>query len=110
MWADAQRVMAAQPSIGGAHCESYVIPFLVPRRKLWLTPRAGVPCEYREGKTSTQSEFCTWQNSVRALRGKSPQKCIYDVPALEMAKHCAKFGWRPVSDIAAVMKPRRETH
>jgi len=35
-------VMAAQPNIGGALCESFVIPFLVPRRKAWLTPAAGV--------------------------------------------------------------------
>ena len=31
-------VMAAQPNIGGALCESSVIPFLVGRRKVWLTP------------------------------------------------------------------------
>jgi len=31
-------VMAAQPNIGGAVCESSVIPFLVPRRKVWLIP------------------------------------------------------------------------
>jgi len=30
-------VMAAQPNIGGAVCESSVIPFLVPRHKVWLT-------------------------------------------------------------------------
>jgi len=33
-------VMAAQPNIGGALCESSVIPFLVARRKFWLTPAA----------------------------------------------------------------------
>jgi len=32
--------------------------------------------------------------------------CI--VPAQEKAKHRAKFGWPPVSDVAAVTKPRRE--
>jgi len=37
-------VMAAVRNIGGALCESSVIPFLVPRRKVWLTPAAGVPC------------------------------------------------------------------
>jgi len=37
-------VMAALPNIGGALCESSVIPFLVPRRKVWLMPAAGVPC------------------------------------------------------------------
>jgi len=37
-------VMAALPNIGDDLCESSVIPFLVPRRKVWLTPAAGVPC------------------------------------------------------------------
>jgi len=36
-------VMAAQPNIGGAVCESFVIPFFVPLRKVWLTHAAGVP-------------------------------------------------------------------
>jgi len=31
-------VMAAQQNIGGAVCESSVIPFLLPRRIVWLTP------------------------------------------------------------------------
>ena len=31
-------VMAALPNIGGALCESSVIPFLVPCCKLWLMP------------------------------------------------------------------------
>jgi len=42
-------------------------------------------------------------------RGKSPRKCIYSVAAQETAKHRAKFGWHPVSDVAAVTKARRET-
>jgi len=37
-------VMAALQNIGGALCESSVIPFLVPCREVWLTPAAGVPC------------------------------------------------------------------
>ena len=37
-------VMAAQPNIGGALCGSYLIPFLVPRRKVWLKPSTRVPC------------------------------------------------------------------
>jgi len=43
MWADAN-VMAAMPNIGGTLCESSVIPFFVPRRKVWLTPAAGMLC------------------------------------------------------------------
>jgi len=37
-------VHAAVPNIGGALCESSVIPFLVLRRKVWLTPAPGVLC------------------------------------------------------------------
>jgi len=37
-------MMAALPNIGGALYESSVIPFLVPHRKLWLTPTTRVPC------------------------------------------------------------------
>jgi len=70
--------------------ESSVIPFLAPGREIWLTPTAPVPCSNAankgERKTSTQSEFCTWQNS---LKGKSPRKCIYNVPSHETAKHRA---------------------
>jgi len=35
-------VMAAQPNIDGALCETSVIPFLVPRSKVWLRPAVGV--------------------------------------------------------------------
>ena len=91
--------------------ESSIVPFLVPCRKVWLRPIAPVPCsnaaKTAECKTWSQSEFCTWQNSVR---GKSPQKCIYCIPAQQMAKHCAKFGWLPLSIVAAITKPRCEPH
>jgi len=61
-------VMAALSNVGGALCESSVIPLPVPRRKVWLMPTARVPCSNAanigEHKTLTQSEFRTWQNSV----------------------------------------------
>ena len=70
-------VMATQPNIGGALCESSVIPILVPHRKVWLTPATGVPCSNAanigERKTWTQNGFYIWENSVR---GKSRRKCI----------------------------------
>jgi len=69
------KMMAAQPNIGGALCESSVIPFLVTRHKVWLTATDRVPCSNAAniGKcmTWTQSEFCSWQNSVR---GQKPPK------------------------------------
>jgi len=37
-------VTATQPNVGGALCETSAIPFLVPRRKAWLTPAAKVRC------------------------------------------------------------------
>jgi len=73
-------VMTTQPNIGGALCDSSAFLFIVPRRKVWLTPAAEVPCSNAanigERKTWTQSEFCTWQNSVR---GKSPRKMYYTI-------------------------------
>jgi len=49
-------VMAAQPNIGGALCDSSVIPFFVPRRNVWLMPAAGVLCS-----NATNIEECkTW--------------------------------------------------
>jgi len=39
--------------------------------------------------------------------GQQPPKNIYSVPAQEIAKHRAKFAWPPMSEVAAVTKPRR---
>ena len=67
-------VMATQPNIGGALCKSSVIPCHVSHHKVWLTSTAGVPCDNAgniESKTWTQSECCTWRNSVR---GQEPPK------------------------------------
>jgi len=62
MWADAKQ-MAVQPNIGGALCESSLIPFLVPCHKIWLTATAPVPCsnvgDMGECKSLTQSQFCS---------------------------------------------------
>jgi len=66
MWTDAQRD-AAQPNIGGALCESSVIPFLVPRRKLWLTPAAGVPCS-----NAVNMDNAKLGRKVNFARGKIP--------------------------------------
>jgi len=102
-------VMAAQPNIGGALCESSVILFLVARCKLRLMPPAQMPwsnaANIGERKTWMQSKFCT--GKIPSW-GNSPQKCIYSAPAQEMAKHRANFGWLPLSEIAAVTKPRCE--
>jgi len=85
-------VMAAQPNIGGALGESSVILFLVSHHKVWLTAAARVPCSNAvnigERKTWKQSEFSSWQNSVR---GQEPPKMYINVPAQETSKHPAKF-------------------
>jgi len=75
-------VMATQLNIGGAVCESSIIPFLVhvQCRKVWLTPTAGVQCSNAantgECMTWTWSEFCTGQN---LSGGKSPKMYIFTV-------------------------------
>ena len=104
MWADAQR--DGRPAEYNWH-PLRMFPNSVP----CTTPQsladdaAGVPCSdaanIGERKTWTQSEFCTWQNSVQPgkipSRGKSPRKCIYySVPTQETAKHRVKFGWPAV--------------
>jgi len=57
--------------------KSSVIPLLVRRREVWLTPTARVLCSNAANigarKSWTQSEFCTWQNSVR----QQPPKRIH---------------------------------
>ena len=50
------QMMAAQANIGGAVCESSVIPFLVVRRNVWLTRAAGVPCS----NAANIGEHKTW--------------------------------------------------
>jgi len=69
-------VMAAKPNIGGALYESSVVPFLVPRRKVSLTPTARVLCSntanIAERRTWTQSEVCTWQSHKSEIN--SPQR------------------------------------
>jgi len=101
MWADAQ--------CDGRPAKYRWRPLL--NATVWLMPSARVPCSSAanigERKIWTQSEFCIRQNSVRG--GKSHRKCICSIPAQEMPKHRARFGWPPVSDVAAVTKQRRET-
>jgi len=61
-------MMAAWPNIDGALCESSVIPFLVPRRKLWLTPAAGLPCS----NAVNTGERKTWTYTVNIAPDKIP--------------------------------------
>jgi len=100
MWVSAQR--------DGRPAEYRWRPLL--NTAVWLTPTTRVSCSNAanigERKTWTQNELCTWQNSVT---GQEPQKCIYSVPVQETAKHPAKFGCLPLSDVAAVTKPRAKT-
>jgi len=95
-------VMTAQQHIGGALCESSVIPFLVPRCKVWLT----LLLECCAVTLPIQVNARPWSKMNFALGkiasgDKSPRKCIYSVPAQETAKHCAKFAWPPVSDVCS---------
>jgi len=76
-------------SLARAHCSTAVLP--VGERKTWRT----------------QSEFCLHLAKFR--QGAIRRKCIYSLAAQVRAKHCEKFGWLPLSDVAAVTKPRRES-
>ena len=70
-------LMAAQPNIGGALSESSVIPFLVSRRKVWLTPAAGVPCS----NAANVGELKTW-TKVKFAPGKIPSVCLSVCPSV----------------------------
>jgi len=103
-------VMAAQPNIGGALCESSIIPFLYHAAKFGWCPllecRAVTLPIQEKARLGCKVNFAAGKIP---LGGKSPRKCIYSGPAQETAKHHAKFCWPPVSDVAAVMKLKRET-
>ena len=104
-----KNVMATQPNVGGALCESSIIPFLVARHKFWLTPAAGVPCSNAANENARVGRKVNFASGKIPTVGNSLRKCTYSLPAQQMAKHRAKFGWPPLRDIAAVMKARRET-
>jgi len=59
--------------------------------------RDGRPTEYR------LRHLRKFHNSIPCT---TPQRLA--VPTQETTKDRAKFGWPPVSDVAAVSKPRRE--
>jgi len=106
------QVTAAQPNIGGTLCESSVIPFLVPRCKFWLMPAPGVPCS----NAANVGEHKTWDSKwilhlAKFRQGATAPRNVYipgSLPAQEMAKHRARFGWPPASNVAAVTKRRRK--
>jgi len=70
-------VMAALPNIDSTLCESSVIPFLVPRRKVWLMPAAGVPCSNAANIWERKIFKVNFALGKILSGGKSPQKCIY---------------------------------
>jgi len=68
MWADAQ--CDGRPAeYSWRPLQKFRNPFLVPRHKVWLTAAARAPCSHTantgERKTWMQSEFRSWQDSVR---------------------------------------------
>ena len=81
MCADAQRD-GRLPNIGGDLCESSVIPFLVARRKRWLTPAARVPCSNAAniGERNTWTQ-CILQLAKFRLGAKAPENeyIVYQV-------------------------------
>jgi len=93
MWADAQR--DGRPTEYRWRPLRKFRVFLVPSHKVWLTADARVPCSNAanigERKTGTQSEFAEKSSWKNPLRSKSPQKCIYSVPAQQAAKHRARL-------------------
>ena len=61
------------------------------------------------GKTCNGGRKMNFAPGKIPLRSDSRRKRIYSLPAQVRAKHCEKFGWLPLSDVAAVTKPKRES-
>jgi len=87
------------------------VVFLVARRKVWLSPAAGVPVSNAAniGSNARLGRKVNFAPGKIPSGVKSPEMYIYSVPARETAKDRAKFGWPPVSNVGAVTKPSRET-
>jgi len=73
-------VMAAQPNIGGAFCESSVIPFRVPRSKVWLTPTAVRAVQWHWlSENARLGRKVNFAPGKIPSGGKSPRKCTHIV-------------------------------
>jgi len=94
-------VMVALPNIGGAL--SPVINAAKFGSRPLLECRAVTPPIGERKTWRTQSKLHL------ANYGATTAENIYSLPAQVTAKHRAKFGWPPLSDVAAVTMPRRES-
>ena len=107
MWSNAQR--------DGRPAKYRWRPVLMQRRKVWLASTARLPCSNAANRRVQDLEdakrilhLAKFRYGARIGLHQLP-KCIYSVALQKTAKHRAKFVWLPLSDVAAVMKPRRET-
>jgi len=102
-------VMAAQRNIGGALCNipqfhSLYHAAKFGRRRLLECRAVTLPIQ-ENARLRRKLNFAPYKIPSG---GKSSQMCIYSVPQDEAAKHSAKFGWPPLTDVAAVTKARRK--
>ena len=96
-----------RPRLKMTRRESSIIPFLVPHCKVWLTPTARLPCS---NAARTQDLDAKWILHLSEFRqGARAPKMYIKCTSPGDAKHCAKFGWPLLSDVAALTKPRRKT-
>jgi len=99
-------VMAAQPNIGGTLFPNF-IPCSTPQSLADVRYWSAVQWRYQYRRT--QDLDAKWILHVAKFRqGARAPENVYIVPAQKTSKDRAKFGWPPVSDVAAVTKPRRE--
>jgi len=90
-------VMATQSNIGGALCESSVIPFLVLRHSLADARCWSAVLPIRESARLGRKVILHLAKLHEGARApENIYVCIYSVPAHKTTKHRAKFGWPPV--------------
>jgi len=91
-------VMVALPNRGGALCST-------------LQSLARTHCSSAVQTTRAQDlEDAKWMLHLAKFHNgaRTPEKIVYQ-PRRWTAKHRARFGWLPLSDVAAVTLPRCET-
>ena len=87
-------VMTTLPNIGGVLCS--MLESLADAHYSSAVPYR---CKYRRMQ-DLDAKWILHLAKFHYVGARAPWKCIYSIPAQEMAKHRAKFGWPLLSDVS----------
>jgi len=105
MWADAKR--DGRPAdYRWRPLQKFCNSIHVPRRKVWLTLAAGVRAQGSQYRRTQDLDGKWTLHQAKLRQGAKDPENVYIVC---QCRRRPKFGWPPVSDVAAVTKARRKT-